>query len=37
MSTGLVVSRALGDCYNGARILHIPGREANNDPEADQS
>ncbi len=31
MSTGLVVSRALGDCYNGARIPHKSGREANND------
>ncbi len=31
MSTGLMVSRALGDCYNGARIPHVPERQANND------
>ncbi len=31
MSTGLIVSRALGDCYNGACTPPIPGREANND------
>ena len=29
MSTGLMVSRALGDCYNEARIPHSSGREAN--------
>ncbi len=31
MSTGLMVSRALDDCYNGAHIPHVQEREATND------
>ena len=31
MSTGLMVSRALDDCYNGACILHVPGRQTSVD------
>ncbi len=31
MSTGLMVSRALGDCYNEARTPHVPGSESLDD------
>ncbi len=31
MSTGLMVSRALDDCYNGTSAPRFPGREANTD------